>query len=76
MHKTIIGLAMCALVAAGCSTDFWGGGATGAVGAGAAYELRSRQQMEQLKKDLDSGRITEQEYQIRKDQIEKGSLAY
>jgi hypothetical protein len=76
MKRLLVGLAIMAIGAAGCSPEFWGGGATGAAGTGAAYELRSRQQMEKLKDDLDSGRIDEREYEIRKDQIQKGSLVY
>jgi hypothetical protein len=32
----------------GCSKEFWGGTATGAVGAGAAYELQNKRQMDRL----------------------------
>lgn len=64
------------LITAGCSGAFWGGTGTGAGGTLAAYELRARQQMEKIKEDLDAGRIDQAEYDIRKDQIQKGSLAY
>jgi hypothetical protein len=68
------------LLAVGCSTDFWGGGATGAAvgagGAGAGYELNARKQLKRLDEDLKAGRITQAEYDIRKDQVQKGSLVY
>ena len=64
------------VISSGCSKSFWGGAAAGAVGTGAAYELRQKQQMDRLKEDRASGAITEQQYQDRKQQIEKGSLIY
>ncbi len=64
------------LFTTGCSKSFWGGAAAGAVGAGGAYEYRQKQQMDQLKEDRAAGRITEEQYQERKRQIEKGSLIY
>lgn len=59
----------------GCGS-FWGGAAGGAVGTGAGYELNARQQMKRLDDDLKAGRIDEKEYEIRKNQIERGSLVY
>lgn len=58
----------------GCSGAFWGGTGAGVLGAGAGYEIQAERQMDQLKEDLASGKITDEEYRIRKDQIEKGSL--
>ncbi|WP_224982417.1 hypothetical protein [Geomonas agri] len=51
------------------------GGALGgaAVGVG-AYEYSAHRQMEQLNADYKAGRIDRREYEIRKNQIEKGSL--
>lgn len=60
----------------GCSGAFWGGTGSGVAATGAGYELRARQQMEKLRDDLDAGRIDQQEYEIRKNQIESMSLAY
>ncbi len=60
----------------GCSAEFWGGAGTGVLGTGAGYELRARQQIEQLEKDLEAGRITQEEFDIRKDQVERGSVVY
>jgi hypothetical protein len=60
----------------GCSGQFWGGAATGAVGAGAAYEIQNKRQMDQLEEDYKKGNITREEYEARKKQIEKGSVFY
>jgi len=51
------------------------GGALGgaAVGAG-AYEYSAHRQMQELEADYKAGRINKQEYNIRKDQIQKGSI--
>ena len=59
---------------AGCSSSFWGGTATGALGAGAGYEVHAESEMRKLDEDLKSGKITQQEYDIRKDQLKKDSL--
>jgi hypothetical protein len=65
-----------AFALAGCSGQFWGGAATGVAGAGAGYEVNANRQLKQLDEDLKSGKITQQEYDIRKDQIRKGSIVY
>lgn len=70
----LMGLAL-ALLLCGCGS-FWGGMAGGAVGAGAGYELSARQQMKELDADLKEGRIDQKEYDIRRDQIERGSVVY
>lgn len=62
------------VILAGCSGAFWGGAAGGALGAGAGYEYQANQAMKQIDEDLKNGKITRQEYDIRKDQIQKGSL--
>ncbi len=58
----------------GCSGAFWGGTGAGVMGTGAGYELRAEQQMNKITEELKSGKITQQEYDIRKDQIQKGSI--
>jgi hypothetical protein len=58
----------------GCSGAFWGGAGAGAVGSAAGYEIQAQRQMNQLNEDLKNGKITQAEYDIRKDQIQKGSL--
>ena len=68
--------AFLALGQTGCSGRFLGGAAAGAVGTGAAYEISAKRQMDRLEEDYKAGRITKQEYEVRKDQIRKGSIIY
>ena len=70
----LLGILILMMLLSSCSKAFWGGAAGGTVAAGAGYEYRAHQQLEQLEDDLNAGRITQEEYDIRKDQIEKGSL--
>lgn len=63
-------------VCMGCSKEFWGGTATGAVGAGAAYEIQNKRQMDQLEEDYESGKISQEEYEYRKKRIKEGSIIY
>lgn len=60
----------------GCSPAFWGGTAVGALGTGAGYEYNAKRQMDQLEDDRKAGRISSEEYQDRKRQIERGSIIY
>jgi hypothetical protein len=62
------------VVAAGCSPEFWGGGAAGVVGTGAGYEMHAKGQLNKIDADLKAGRIDQREYDIRKDQIQRDSL--
>jgi hypothetical protein len=65
-----------ALMQVGCSPQFWGGAAVGALGAGGGYEYQSKRQMDRLEDDHKAGRINREEYQDRKQQIERGSIIY
>jgi hypothetical protein len=76
MKHTFLALLLVGFIAAGCSPQFWGGAATGALGAGAGYELRARQQLNQLEEDYKAGRITREQYEDRKREIERGSIIY
>jgi hypothetical protein len=60
----------------GCNRSTLGGAAVGALGTGAAYEYQNKRQMDQLEEDFEQGKIDKQEYEIRKKQIESGSLVY
>jgi osmotically-inducible protein OsmY len=62
--------------AGGCSRKFVGGAAVGAGGAGAAYEYSNKRQMDSLEEDRKSGKITQEEYDRRKKEIEGRSLVY
>ena len=69
-------LAMIFALSAGCSGAFWGGAAGGTAAAGAGYELRAKQQMDKIDELYKKGVIDQKEYEIRKDQIKQGSIAY
>lgn len=76
--KTVRNLLMSLVMAAtlsGCAS-FLGGGATGAAGTSAGYEYNAKRQLNKLDEDLKAGRIDKKEYEIRKSQIERGSLIY
>ena len=62
------------LTQAGC--QFLGGAATGALATGAGYEIQSKRQMDKLEDDFKSRRISREEYESRKRQIESGSIVY
>lgn len=64
------------ILLSGCCGTFWRGAAGGAVGTSAGYELKARQQMQRLDDDLKNKRIDQKEYDIRKSQIERGSIIY
>ena len=77
MKKAIYALLITgAFALAGCSPQFWGGAAVGALGAGGGYEYNSKRQMDRLEDDYRAGRMNREEYQDRKQQIERGSLIY
>jgi uncharacterized membrane protein len=50
--------------------------ATGAAVGGAAYEYSNKRAMDNLKADYQAGRITREEYERRKKEIEGRSLIY
>ena len=77
MKKGLIVLSILGgVVFSGCSGAFWGGTGTGVVATGAGYELRAREEMNRIESDYKSGKIDQKEYEIRKDQVRRGSLAY
>lgn len=71
----IIALSFPVILLCGCGS-FWKGAGTGVVGAGAAYEINAKRQLDQLEKDYKDGKISQEEYEARRDQIKKGSLIY
>ena len=58
------------------SCAFLGGAATGATVAGAGYEIQAKRQMDRLEEDYRNKRISREEYEDRKQQIQKGSIIY
>ncbi len=57
-----------------CSGKFWAGTGAGILGAGGGYELHLSNEKKRIKEDLDAGKITQDEYNIRLDQIRRDSL--
>jgi osmotically-inducible protein OsmY len=76
MKRSALTLILAAVGLWGCSPQFWGGAATGALATGAGYEIQANRQMNKLEDDYRSGRIDRREYEVRKSQIEKGSIIY
>jgi hypothetical protein len=77
VHKPLLlVVAVAGAVALGGCGDrsFWGGAAAGAVGAGGAYEYQAKRAMDQLEEDRAEGRITEEEYERRREEIRRRSL--
>ena len=58
------------------SCAFLGGAATGALATGAGYEIQAKRQMDRLDEDFKNKRISREEYDDRRKQIEKGSIIY
>lgn len=58
----------------GC--EFLGGAAVGGLATGAGYEINANRQMDRLEDDFRRGRVSREEYQERKRQIERGSVIY
>jgi hypothetical protein len=74
MRKLMLLVLLAGVSQAGC--QFLGGAATGALVTGAGYEYNAKRQMDRLDEDLRAGRISREEYNDRKRQIEKGSVIY
>ena len=78
MKKIMLGLMSLAMVLSlsACSGALWTGLGGGAAATGASYEVNAKVKMDQLNKDFAAGKMDQKEYDIRKDQIKKMSLAY
>ncbi|MEW6118117.1 MAG: hypothetical protein AB1553_14655 [Nitrospirota bacterium] len=78
MRKLILVVLMLGLVATSACSTRGGSAAAGALGGAAvgagAYEYNVHRQLQQLEEDRKAGRIDQREYEIRKDQIQKGSI--
>jgi hypothetical protein len=71
---TMVCLLVMGLAQGGCA--FLGGAAVGAGATSAGYEYQAYRQMQQLEDDYKNKKISREEYEDRKKQIEKGSILY
>lgn len=74
MKRLAVLLMLAGLTQSGCA--FLGGAATGALATGAGYEIQSKRQMDRLEDDFRNRRVSREEYENRKRQIESGSIIY
>ena len=74
MKKLVVLLMLVSISQWGCA--FLGGAATGALATGAGYEIQTKRQMDKLEEDYKNKKISREEYEDRKRQIEKGSILY
>ncbi|HVO91903.1 MAG TPA: hypothetical protein VMT22_03635 [Terriglobales bacterium] len=75
MKKLMLALVlMVGLSQSGCA--FLGGAAVGALGTSAGYEINANSKMNQLEDDYKHEKISREEYESRKSQLEKGSIIY
>jgi hypothetical protein len=74
MKRLAVLVLLAGLTQTGC--QFLGGAATGALATGAGYEIQAKRQMDRLEDDYRSRRISREEYESRKRQIESGSIVY
>jgi hypothetical protein len=74
MKPLMLLVLLAGLTQSGCA--FLGGAATGALAAGAGYEIQAKRQMDRLDEDYRNRRISREEYESRRRQIESGSIVY
>ncbi|HEX9787570.1 MAG TPA: hypothetical protein VGB09_06060 [Candidatus Binatia bacterium] len=74
MKNLVLVIMLSGFALSGC--QFLGGAATGALATGAGYEIQAKRQMDRLEEDYKNRRISREEYESRKRQIESGSLVY
>ena len=74
MKKVFVLLMLASMSQWGC--EFLGGAAVGGLATGAGYEYNAKRQMDRLEEDRRNERISRQEYEERKRQIERGSIIY
>lgn len=74
MKKYILLVMLISFTQWGC--EFIGGAAVGGLATGAGYEINAKRQMDRLEEDYRNERISRQEYESRKRQIESGSIFY
>lgn len=70
-----VGIALTVLATVGCSSKA-GNVAAGAGAAGAAYEYSNKRSVDKLDEDVKAGKISREEYDRRRKEIEDKSLVY
>ena len=74
--KTLILILLMGLALGQGGCAFLGGAATGTLATGAGYEINNKRQMDKLEEDYKDEKISREEYEARKRQIEHGSIIY
>lgn len=74
--RALVGVLLTTLGLTACSGDALVGGTAVGVAAGGAYEYSNKQALEKLEDDYADGRISEEEYERRRREIEDRSLVY
>lgn len=75
-HSVVLaGITLAAMAAVGCSSKA-GNVAVGAGAAGAAYEYSNKRSADKLEQDVKEGKISREEYDRRRKDIEDKSLVY
>ncbi|MDH3280462.1 MAG: hypothetical protein OEQ18_04960 [Gammaproteobacteria bacterium] len=73
----VIALIIVALsLVTGCSKKAVLGGAAGAAAVGGAYEYQNKRALQDLDNEFKAGKISSEEYERRKREIEKRSVVY
>lgn len=75
-RSVLIGVLLGVGALAACSNDALLGGTAVGVAAGGAYEYSNKQALEDLEDDYEDGRISKEEYERRRKEIEDRSLVY
>lgn len=74
-RRIAVVLPLACMLTVGCASKA-GNIALGAGAAGAAYEYQNKRQLDQLKKEYEQGKISKQEYDQRRKDIENHSLIF
>lgn len=75
-HFSLLFICLCLVPLTGCSSVGGGllGGVLGAGAAGGGYEYNLKRQRDRVEEDFKAGKINQEEYEVRKDQIVRDSL--
>ena len=74
--KKYLWLVLIAGAASQWGCEFLGGAAVGGLATGAGYEINANRQLDRLEDDFRRGRMSRDDYNDRKRQIERGSIIY